>query len=99
MPVEQYHPPGSTADSLRSIKGLGGVTDEILREREGFNLRDFMANGTVQGVAIDLSQATPGELAALMKAAAMELSKRNVGRREELELDKAIAALKEGPAA
>lgn len=68
-------PIGSTADSLRSVRGFENITDADLENRATFNLRDHMAKKP-QAVSvasptstIDLTAMSPEELAGLEKAA------------------------------
>ena len=62
---------GSTKESIRTVKGFEGITDEMLDERASFNLQDHM-----QGIrrpqfenSVDLTKMTPTELRGLAAAA------------------------------
>lgn len=67
-------PPGATAESLRQVRGMSGITDEMLAERATFNLKDHMkkAPPPAPTAEVNLSVMTPEQLEALEKAAAME---------------------------
>lgn len=67
--------PGSTADSLRSIPGFSGITDEMLRARESFSAKDHK-NKAVSGT-INLKQMTVEQLHVLISAATTELQRRS----------------------
>ena len=75
-------PIGSTADSLRSVRGFENITDADLENRATFNLRDHMMrtkdkqqalseglNNAAGPATIDLTAMSPEELAGLEKAA------------------------------
>lgn len=62
---------GSTKESIRTVQGFEGITDEILDERATFNLKDHM-----QGIrrpqtenAVDLTKMSAEELRGLAQAA------------------------------
>ncbi len=78
-------PIGTDGDSLRSVKGFEGITDEALQERATFNLQEHMkgmpkvATMTHESRRsdIDLSKMTEEELHGLAGAALSELEQRN----------------------
>ncbi len=72
-------PPGSTAESLRAIKGFEGITDEMLRERElgPFRQTTAFTKKLTQAPLIDLRTMTPEELRGLAQAAVTELHQRD----------------------
>jgi hypothetical protein len=62
---------GTTNESIRTVQGFEGISDEILNERATFNLKDHM-----QGIrrpqtsnSVDLTKMTPEELRGLAQAA------------------------------
>lgn len=63
---------GRTGDSLRAVRGFGGITDEMLAERAAFNLKEHLSKTSAQPGTMDISQMSDQELAALRTAAEIE---------------------------
>lgn len=80
--TKQMPPPGQTGESLRQIKGMEQITDEMLAERANFNLREHMkGKSTAVTVGqtvdrVDLSAMSPDELSGLLDATMREMAQR-----------------------
>ncbi len=72
---------GSTGDSLRSVRGMENITDEMLQERATFNLKDHMAKQTakIEAKTLDLKTLSAEELRGLRDAADQELAQKENG--------------------
>lgn len=73
--TKEMPPPGSTGDSLRAIRGMENITDEMLRERANFNAKD--PRPAAREVGLDFRKMSPEELAAVQQAAEAEEKARN----------------------
>lgn len=67
-------PLGSDGDSLRSIRGFEGITDEMLREREAHSRGTMVAKVSQQ--TVNLSKMTREELLGLADAALSEAARK-----------------------
>lgn len=69
-------PPGTDGDSLRHIRGMEQISDEMLQERATFNLKEHMAKQGAGAGALDLAKLSTEELEGLANAAAREMQTR-----------------------
>ena len=75
-------PPGYDGESLRTVRGMSEITDEMLAERATFNLKDHMAGtaATAKAVAqnptLNLAAMSKDQLEAIAQATMTEIAQR-----------------------